>query len=818
MDTALEQQPGLIGHSGLDDAPLLERIDQTTLNEKLVAWKKVQVDDSPVIRTERAELAAQSWKQTHGEDIQIRRAKLLAHVLENIPVHIHDWQLLAGSESEDIFGVHPDIDLSTTVTSEAMNSEFLAVGSPEIAGSITEEARETLLECVEVFRGDTVFERTEQAWIEALGTNPVNWVSAIQQNCMPGPYIRGPLQFDKILKQGLRSIIDEARAKIAEWKRDLDADVNKLYFWQSVVIVHEAMISYAQRHADHADRLAAECKDLERRRDLLGIAKACRQVPEFPARTMQEGLQAVVFTLLGLKLETPHLPGDSGRMDQYLWDFYRNDLDSGALDQQRAADLIGSYLAFRAGVSSLQDPRVIDMQQTVTELNLITLGGVDRQGNPADNALTYLFLHVAGLIALPEPHLTLRWHPKTPRKILHKGHETSAKVGGNPQFVNDGPVEEYWTARGVPIEDVRDQSGIGCLPPLAPNIGYYVIGVVSQAKALEMTLHNGHDQLFDKAIGLPTGDPRNFDTFEELYATFQEQYRFWVARLAWMARLTHGIEPQFVRTPFFSGVFENCVELGRDLAFRDLPHFHHVMDDRACIDAGDSMMAIKKLVFEDERLTMAELIEALDDDFEGERGEEIRQLCLAAPKYGNDIDEVDRLAGELGAFGGRTIQSHKMPNGEPIEIERPGVSWHYFGGAMTAALPNGRKAREPLNDATLSPMRGQDKEGPTTVFRSVIKAGFRESLYNVLNQRISPSAVKSPETMGKLVSLTQAYMENGGMHVQYNIVDTETMRRAQETPEEHKDLVVRIGGFSAYFVQLTKAMQDDVIMRNEQGV
>ena len=152
MDTALEQQPGLIGHSGLDDAPLLERIDQTTLNEKLVAWKKVQVDDSPVIRTERAELAAQSWKQTHGEDIQIRRAKLLAHVLENIPVHIHDWQLLAGSESEDIFGVHPDIDLSTTVTSEAMNSEFLAVGSPEIAGSITEEARETLLECVEVSR------------------------------------------------------------------------------------------------------------------------------------------------------------------------------------------------------------------------------------------------------------------------------------------------------------------------------------------------------------------------------------------------------------------------------------------------------------------------------------------------------------------------------------------------------------------------------------------------------------------------------------------------------------------------------------------
>ncbi|MBT4521390.1 MAG: hypothetical protein HOC23_15430 [Halieaceae bacterium] len=818
MNIAVKQNPLVIEGSGLDNELLLKSIDNTVLDGSLDSWKKVQVDDTPVIRTERAVLAAESWKASRGEDIQIRRARLLANILENLTPQIQPWQLLAGSESQDIFGVHPDVDLCTTITTDAMTSEFLPIGSPEVAGIISEEERQILLQCVEVFRGDSVFEHVESAWLATFGTNPMNWVSTLHYMGKPGPYVRGPIQFEKIIKQGLRALIDEASAKIEEFKASSEADIDKLYFWESVIIVNEALITYAHRHADHAEALALTCDDEQRREDLLAMAEVCRHVPEHPARSMQEGMQTAMFMLLAVKLETPHLPGDSGRMDQYLWDLYKADINEGRLDQQRAVNLFDSYLAFRGGVTSLNDPNFIDMQQTVTQLNLITLGGVDRSGNGADNALTYLFLHAAGLLALPEPHLTLRWHRQTPRNIMRKGHETSVLVGGNPQFVNDEPVLEYWAARGVPQENINDQSGIGCLPPLASNVGYIQLGVVSQAKNLELILHNGHDQLFDAPIGLQTGDPREFETFEQLLEAHKKQHEFWIARLTRMHRISYSIENKFVRTPFFSSVHEDCMELGRDLAFRDLPHFYHFMNDRGCIDAADSLIAIKRLVFEQKLLTMDELITALDSDFEGKRGEEIRQLCLAQDKYGNDIDEVDTLAGALGAFGGAAIRSHCMPDGKPIETDRPGVSWHYFGGAVTAALPNGRKAREPLNDATLSPMRGQDKDGPTTVFRSAIKAGFRESLYNVLNQRISPSAVKSAETMDKLVGLTQAYMENGGMHVQYNIVDTATMRKAQEVPEENKDLVVRIGGFSAYFVQLTREMQDDVIMRNEQDV
>jgi len=797
---------------------VLKEIDNTTLNEKLAAWKRMQQDARPRIRAERAVLAAESWKQTRGEDVQIRRAQLLAHILENIPVHIHDWQLLAGGESEDIFCVNPDVDLCTTLTVDAMNSETLPIGSPEVSGVVTEEERQLLLDCVEVFKGDTVYEHVERAWVEALNEDPRYRFSALNFIGKPGPFLKGPVQLEKIVKEGLRPTIDQAKARIAAFRASNEADVDKLYFWQSTVIVLEAMITYANRHADHALKLAAEEPDPHRRAELEQIAEACRRVPEHPARTMQEGFQAVVFALLGIKLETPHLPGDSGRMDQYLWDLFKRDHEEKRLTLQRAADLFTCYLAFRGGVAALNEASVIDMSQTVTELNVITLGGVDRAGRGADNVLTYLFLHVGGLLALPEPHLTLRWHPQTPRSVMRKAHETSLKVSGNPQFVNDGPVEEFWIARGVPIEKARDQCGTGCLPPIAAGGTYYNMGVVSQAKALELTLHNGRDALSGEPIGPATGDPLKFESFDELYNAFRAQYEFWIARLARMGRIAAGVESRYVRTPFFSSIFEGCVERGRDLAFRDSPGFNDFMNDRANIDAADSLTAIKKLVFDEKKLTMAELIDVLDSDFAGERGEEVRHWCLAAPKYGNDIDAVDKLAGELGAFGGETIASHTMPNGSPILTGRPGVSWHYFAGGRTAALPNGRKAREPLNDGTLSPMRGQDKYGPTAVFRSVIKAGFRESLFNVLNQRISPSAVRSPETMDKLVSLTQRYMENGGMHVQYNIVDTATMRRAQETPAQYKDLVVRVGGFSAYFVQLTKAVQDDVIMRTEQGV
>ena len=802
----------------IDEGSMLAEIDQLKLSDRLKQWKQASLDAVPRICTERAELAGEAWSESAGDDLEVRRAKLLKKILENIPVYIPEWQLLAGNETEHLYGAHPDVDLSSDFILRIMGTDDLSVGSPVIGGSISAEERNTLIECARVFEGQTVCEHVWQAWESAIGVPFYQYAAVLGAMGMPGPYLRAPLMFEEVLTKGVRNIINKAEANIRQIGDSSEESDEKINFWQSVIIVCEALITYARRHAELARNLARQEKDPKRRAELEAIAEVCEWIPENPARTLHEAIQSVTFILLALKLETPHLPGDCGRTDQYLWPYLEKDLHEGRLNLDQAAELIADFIVFRGSVVSVHEMKFLESQQTVAELNHITIGGVDRQGNDATNPLTYLILHVAGLLGIPEPHISLRWHPGTPAWIMPKAMETSMKVSGTPQFVNDAHVEQWWTSRGVSLEDARDWSGLGCFPPMPPNVAYYLVGVANQAKVLELMLHNGVETLRNKQLGPQTGDPRSFQTFDDLLAAFETQYEFWANRLTLMGRLSWDVEHKYLRLPFLSSVLEGCMERGRDILFRDSPYFFTFCDDRAVIDNADSLMAIKTLVFDENKLTMDELLAALDSNFDGEKGDEIRQMCLSAPKYGNDIDEVDRLAGYLGAFGGRTISSNKTPDGKPFEVERPGVSWHFMAGKMVAALPNGRKSKEPLNDATLSPMRGQDRFGPTAVFRSVLKTGLKESLYNVLNQKFSLTAVQSPESTQKLCDLTQAYLSNGGMHVQFNMVDAQTLRDAQAHPELHKDLVVRVGGFSAYFVQLTTEVQDDIIARTEQGL
>ena len=274
-----------------------------------------------------------------------------------------------------------------------------------------------------------------------------------------------------------------------------------------------------------------------------------------------------------------------------------------------------------------------------------------------------------------------------------------------------------------------------------------------------------------------------------------------------------------MRLPFLSVMgIEKCMEMGQDLL---IPHPDSTMSgisDRAIIDVADSLMAIKKLVFDKKKLTMDELLYVLDSNFEGVRGEEVRQMCLAQPKYGNDIDEVDRLVGKISKDSYDIIRSFDNSPFPDYIVAREGLAWHYFGGLGVGALPNGRKAFEPLNDGALSPMRGADKNGPTAVLRSAVKAGFKESYASVLNQKFSAAIVQSEESIDKLIAYTNAFMLNGGSHIQYNMVDTNELRDAKINPEKHRDLIVRIGGFSAYFTQLSPEIQDDVINRNEHSI
>jgi formate C-acetyltransferase len=512
-----------------------------------------------------------------------------------------------------------------------------------------------------------------------------------------------------------------------------------------------------------------------------------------------------------------------GRIDQYLRPYFEKDVREGRLMLERAAELLGSALMLWGmkvvvPIGKTQQ----ETHQFSYSINSVNIGGVNRNGDDASNELSYLVLHMIGLLRLSSPTILLNWHSKTPHPLMLKALETNSKTkGGIPLFENNDHVVASFLNDGTPVEDARDWYGQGCVTPVLPtkvdHNGSEGKGAVNVALILDLTLHRGVSQITGKKVGLDVGDPREFNTFEELYEAFKKQYKYVVNCVLWLGTLAQSIEPQYLRFPFNSCIAgPRCMEKGQDILITDSDHSYGI-SDRAIVDTADSLMAIKKLVFDQKILTMGEFMNTLDSNFSGKRGEEIRQICLAAPKFGNDIDEADLMVRDVGIFSASVIMSYVNPFSVPCKISREGLSWHYFGGLGVGALPNGRKSKEPLNDGSISPMRGVDKFGPTGVIRSVLKAGFKESYASCLNQKFSGTVMQSPESREKLAVLTDTFLRNGGQHIQYNLVDKEELLDAKAHPEKHRDLVVRVGGFSAYFVMLSPEIQDDIIFRSEQG-
>jgi formate C-acetyltransferase len=335
---------------------------------------------------------------------------------------------------------------------------------------------------------------------------------------------------------------------------------------------------------------------------------------------------------------------------------------------------------------------------------------------------------------------------------------------------------------------------------------------------VHLVLHNGV-AITGKKLGLETGDPTTFKTFDELFDAFAAQYKFIMHRTLWLANLARDEQYKYLRLPFLSTMsLQYCMDKGKDTMVPDILSQFGITD-RAIIDASDALYAIKKLVYDDKKLTMSELMEALESNFEGPRGAEIQKMCLDVPKFGNDIEEVDLLARRVSILSSEAVTSWDNSPYQNFKSVREGLSWHYAAGKGVGALPNGRRALEPLNDGSASPMRGMDKNGPTAVCRSVIKAAFYDHSYvQALNQKFPIDMIKTDADVDKMVAYTNAFLGAGGTNIMYNLVDSKEMLEAKVNPEEHTELIVRVGGFSAYFVELTPQIQDDIILRTEHCI
>ena len=808
------------------DEALRNKIDGLQLSDRLFQLKDAMFSAPRIISVDRARLAMESWQETENEDIEIRRARLFQKVLEGVPIAIYDFDIIVGRETEHLIGAPVFVDETGDVIPGLWDEGDGLSRSMLFEGKAAKADRDIIRECSRYFAGKTAPDHVKEAWRAVAGTWAEDITDAKGADPTPDsgyyPGVTCKAMWEKILSKGMRGLIEEAEAGIRRFEEMKETDINKLYFWQSAKIVCEEMIHYAHRYGELARQKAEKESTTERRNELLEIADICYHVPENPAGTFHEALQCMNFIMVGRGLEAMY-PLLVGRIDQYLRPYFEKDIREGRLTVERAGELLGSALTLWGmkvvvPVGETQQ----ETHQFSYSINSINIGGVKREGQDASSSLSYLVLHMIGLIKLSSPTVLLNWHAETPKWLLLKALETNVKTkGGIPLFENSDHVVASFLNDGTPIEIARDWYGQGCVTPILPDKvdhnGSEGKGAVNVALILDLTLHRGVSQITGKRVGIDTGDPREFKTFGDLYEAFKKQYKYIVNRVLWLGTLAQSVEPKYLRFPFNSCIAGPVsMEKGQDLLITDANHSYGI-SDRAIVDTADSLTAIKKLVYNDKKLTMDELMNALDGNFSGERSEEIRQMCLAAPKFGNDIDEADLMVREVGKFSGSVIMAYKNPYDVPCKISREGLSWHYFGGLGVGALANGRKSKEPLNDGSISPMRGMDKLGPTGVIRSALKAGFKESYASCLNQKFSGTIMQSPESREKLADLTETFFKNGGQHIQFNMVDTEELLDAKAHPEKHRDLVVRVGGFSAYFVMLSPEIQDDIIYRSTQG-
>jgi trans-4-hydroxy-L-proline dehydratase len=618
--------------------------------------------------------------------------------------------------------------------------------------------------------------------------------------------------YPRALKLGLKGLIDY----FAEL-RDSTADQAHKDFLSALIITCEGAREFAGRYADEARRLAGQCDDPARKAELEEIARICDKVPWEPPETFHEALQALWFIhMLVMVQESYPGPGLSpGRIDQYLYPYYEADIEAGRLTREQARELLDCWW-IKPNYAYDFLWRVMRIRGVTSGYGqLITIGGHGPDGEDASNDLTWLILDVIEEMNLLEPKPNVRLHKNTPDDLMARVAGMIANAQGSPFLLNfDEASEAALRWQGLPADKIWDYAPVGCLEnTLQGNDRSGTVDVnVNLAKSVELTLFDGKDQATGDRLGPRTGDPRRFKSWDEFKAAFETQLKALLERFIHFYDFSDSIRANYEPTPYLSALVGGCAESGRDVTNAGPEHNFVTVEGVAFATAADSLIAIKKLVFEDGAVSMDELIKAIEDNYEGQ--EKLRQTLInKAPKYGNDDDYADDVARYLSRFWTEEVVKHKTPNGRKY---RGGyLSWNYWiaYAPSTAATPDGRRRGTFLSNG-LCPVDGTDRRGPTAVALSVGKLGL-ETAPNGDSHTISfsPSLLRGEEHVDKLAAYLRGYGEKGGTALQINIIDPETLKLAQEKPTEYSNLLVRVTGYNAYFVMLGKEIQDEIIAR-----
>ena len=833
------------------DIPKSERI--TKLVEDLYA-------KMPEIESARAVLITESYRRTEGEPIIMRRAKAFAHILENLPIVIRDQELIVGSTTIAPRGCQTYPEFSY----EWLEDEFDTVETRSADPFyISEQTKQELKAANAYWKGKTTSE------LATSYMEPQTLLAMEHNMFTPGNYFYNgvghvTVKYGEVLEIGFSGIRAKAEAELAKLSL-ADGDYQKRSrFLEAVMISCDAAVTYARRYAKLALEEAEKCTDPVRKMELLVIAQNCANVPEKGANGFYEACQSFWFVQQLLQIESSGHSISPGRFDQYMYPYYKKDLDSGKITRAQAQELMDCIWVKLNDLNKCRDAASAEGFAGYSLFQNLIAGGQNAEGIDVTNDLSFMSIQASMHVFLPQPSLSVRVWNGTPHEFLIKAAELTRTGIGLPAYYNDEVIIPSLVSRGLTLEDARDYNIIGCVEPqkAGKTEGWHDAAFFNMCRPLELVFSNGKDK--GAQVGPKTGDVEKMETFEEFFHAYEIQMDYAIKLLVNADNAIDMAHAERCPLPFLSSMVDDCMKRGKSVQEGGAVYNFTGPQGFGVANMADSLYAVKQLVFDEKKVTMKELKQALmlnygkglaqedlaalasdtvsvmrssgetvgeaeiaaglktihalsESEEVKENGERILKLIEEVPKFGNDIPEVDAFARKVAYTYTKPLLNYRNPRGGMFQAGLYPVSANVPLGAQTGATPDGRLAHTPVADG-VSPSAGKDVNGPTAAANSVARLDhYIASNGTLFNQKFHPSALSGRRGLENFAGLIRSYFDQKGSHMQFNVVSRETLLDAQKHPEQYKHLVVRVAGYSALFTTLSKSLQDDIIRRTEQG-
>jgi len=782
------------------------------VSERVARLRQVSLEAKPYVSAERARLITDFYEQDIGAvSAPLRRALAFRHLMDNKAIYILEGELIVGERgpAPKATPTYPEVCCHSLEDLDVLDTR------EKVSFAVDDETRSLYRDrFIPFWRGrsirDLIFQQMTDAWKDAY---EAGIFTEFMEQRAPGHTVLD----DKIYRRGFLDLRADIRDSLAglDWLNDPDA-YSKQQELVAMDICADALIRYAERHAQRAQELAAQETDEQRKQELLRIAEICRHVPAQAPRDFWEALQYYWFVHLGVITELNTWDAfNPGHLDQHLYPFYREGLDQGMLTEAEARELLQCFwIKFNNQPAPPKVGVTAEESSTYTDFAQINLGGVKADGSDAVNELTYLILDVIEEMRLVQPSSSVQLSKKNPDRFLKRAAKIIRTGFGQPSIFNADLIVQELVRQGKSVEDARAGGSSGCVEVGAfGKENYNLTGYFNMPKVFEITLHNGVDPRTGKNIGIETGDPASFGSFDELLDAYRRQLRHFVDIKVRGNNVIERLWATHIPTPFLSLVIDDCIKRGRDYHDGGARYNTSYIQGVGLGTISDAVSAVRYHVFDQKTFSMTELLDALRADFEGH--ERLRQLLLnRTPKYGNDDDYADSVMKQLFEVYFEAVDGRPNTKGGRYHINLLPTTCHIYFGSVVQATADGRKAGQPLSEG-ISPVQGADRRGPTAVLRSVAKMDHARTGGTLLNQKLTPSLLDGEHGLDKFVHLVRSFFRLDGHHVQFNVVDAETLRAAQREPQKYRDLIVRVAGYSDYFCDLGEVLQDEIIARTE---